>query len=621
MHDNSRFAICRKAIITHLRDQNSIELVPAHQGFEEYDECEIDWDRYCKHYGLPDPSLSLEPIQRHYQDFGFWEGVQLSACSILGQYDLNGYLRLGHPILALDGWASLVGLTDKDEQVGARLLEAFKATQDVLDLPLSHPIDFLALGVATITALEHALIAILQNEVIHKGELVGLVNTACLGLRTFKMWERSIGIVNLLGIETIAERATASDPNAIDLLEFYNYYLDPQRQPLPYRGSVFTCPSDRQQLLFASCSDLELKGCYVHLFETPSIDINVPVIAFANLYDASSTIVRRDVKFKHRELFAVRIDQAKISPDGFVVVNNQYLLADDISNALPQRKPRRGNGGYISAIDSGSVVVGPIFEPIEKLNAQAVLLSSWIHQVGHFQIDTMPQLFMLDQLRSIKLLNERPSIVYRKIIEYSQDMVYAIYDMIFRTGDRYTLSNRFFLEVEELWVFNTPLDGRGKSVNATAYRHSKEQLDIELNKLSRSSDLPKKLFISRKDAQNTRNVRTRILNYPQFEDLLFKLGFHSCVMSELPVSLRIDLFRQADVVCGVHGSGLFNAVLMPQGSHVVDLQPPGGAYGLGLLSILSGLNYHACPTSIELVDGVDWSRIEIDYLASILESL
>jgi hypothetical protein len=263
------------------------------------------------------------------------------------------------------------------------------------------------------------------------------------------------------------------------------------------------------------------------MFETPIIDVNVPIIAFADLSDATSAIVRREIKFKHRALFASRIDCAKITPDGFVVVNDNYLLADDISNALPQRKPRRGNGGYISAIDSDSVVVGPIFEPMERLKGQAVLLSSWIHQVGHFQIDTMPQLYMLDQLRAYELLKERPALVYRKIIEYSQDMVYAIYDMMFRAGDRYTLSNRFFLEVEQLWVLNTPLDGRDKSVNATAYQHSKAQLDFELAKLARPSDLPKKLFISRKDAQNTRNVRSRIVNYSQFEDLLRKLGFHS----------------------------------------------------------------------------------------------
>ncbi len=619
MQEASNTSPCLAAIVAHLVDIRNLDTISNFISPSNSDES-IDWSQCLHGYHIADTNASGSALS-HYCDIGYWEGIRLSENMIIDPYDFNGFLSMGYPVFALDGWSSLLGLTDREERVHDRISSALQATLMLIEVPLSQTNEFTSLGLPDIDALRNSFYRITQSGLVSENDSLTIANAICLGYRSHGNWGKSIEFFKSLDIDLISIRASLGNINAVELLDYHKYFSDPAKRVLPYRGAVPACPADYQVLCFTKCTELAEIGYEHHYFDTPSIDTLVPSIMFRDEYDSSSPLVSREVKFAHRELYAVHLRNPKVTPDGFVIIDDKYILADDISNALPQRKPRRGNGTYLSAINAGSVIAGPNILPQESYKGNSILLSSWIHQVGHFMIDTMPQVYMIDELRHKKLVCQRPSFIYRQIIEYSQDMVYWIYDMMFRAGDRHTISKKFYTSIDSMWVFNTPLDGRQKSVNATAYRYSKTCLDSALTHLRTSKDMPRKIFISRKDARNTANSRTRVINYSEFENLLLDLGFHSCVMSEISVENRVDIFRHAQVVCGIHGSGLFNAVLMPKGSHVVDILPPGGNPFLGLLSILSDLSYHPCPTSLELVDGVDWSRIPIEYLRSMLETL
>lgn len=74
------------------------------------------------------------------------------------------------------------------------------------------------------------------------------------------------------------------------------------------------------------------------------------------------------------------------------------------------------------------------------------------------------------------------------------------------------------------------------------------------------------LFISRKD------TRERVLlNEPELEDGLARLGFTIVVPGELTVREQIAAFSRARVVVGAHGAALTNIMFTPPGAAIVEI--------------------------------------------------
>ena len=82
----------------------------------------------------------------------------------------------------------------------------------------------------------------------------------------------------------------------------------------------------------------------------------------------------------------------------------------------------------------------------------------------------------------------------------------------------------------------------------------------------RSENLPRRLFISR------RNARTRRLeNDDEVESLLKRRGFETHFLENYSFAEQARLVNNADVVVGVHGAGLANLVFAHSGARVVEI--------------------------------------------------
>lgn len=80
---------------------------------------------------------------------------------------------------------------------------------------------------------------------------------------------------------------------------------------------------------------------------------------------------------------------------------------------------------------------------------------------------------------------------------------------------------------------------------------------------------PKRLFISR-----SRAASRRIANEDKLLPLLDEKGFSVICLEDLLLQHQIELFANADVVCGVHGSGLTNVFFCKPGSTLIEIYHP-----------------------------------------------
>jgi len=80
----------------------------------------------------------------------------------------------------------------------------------------------------------------------------------------------------------------------------------------------------------------------------------------------------------------------------------------------------------------------------------------------------------------------------------------------------------------------------------------------------------KKIYISRKKAINNR----RILNETDVVDSLYKFGFETYTLEDLPFRDQVNLFASAEVVIAPHGAGLSNLVFSSSQVKVLEIFSP-----------------------------------------------
>jgi hypothetical protein len=84
----------------------------------------------------------------------------------------------------------------------------------------------------------------------------------------------------------------------------------------------------------------------------------------------------------------------------------------------------------------------------------------------------------------------------------------------------------------------------------------------------------RRLFVSRQDS-NRRCLRNEVDLLGRLE----KLGFEKVVLDGLSLVSQANLFAQATDVIGMHGAGLSNFIHCQEGTHLVEIFPPGYAHG------------------------------------------
>lgn len=96
--------------------------------------------------------------------------------------------------------------------------------------------------------------------------------------------------------------------------------------------------------------------------------------------------------------------------------------------------------------------------------------------------------------------------------------------------------------------------------------------DDFLKRLGISRGGKQRIYVSRRHLASNPDGTRRFKSEAQFEDLLKGSGFQIVAPDKLPMMDQIKLFASSEIVVGSSGSGLFNAVYMTPGAHLVDIE-------------------------------------------------
>lgn len=88
------------------------------------------------------------------------------------------------------------------------------------------------------------------------------------------------------------------------------------------------------------------------------------------------------------------------------------------------------------------------------------------------------------------------------------------------------------------------------------------------NQIPRRSDLPKKIYISRKKASHR-----KLVNEEEVEQCLHKQGFTTFDFESLPIRSQIEIVASADEIVSLHGAALAHLIFAAPNTKVVELFP------------------------------------------------
>lgn len=102
-------------------------------------------------------------------------------------------------------------------------------------------------------------------------------------------------------------------------------------------------------------------------------------------------------------------------------------------------------------------------------------------------------------------------------------------------------------------------------------RWVQERLARAMERNSPGQDLPKRVFISRRDTR-------RLRNEDEVADHLSRLGFRKIYIEDLPVIDQFRVFNEAECIVAIHGAGLAPLLYrnsQSKKSEIIELFPPG----------------------------------------------
>ena len=104
---------------------------------------------------------------------------------------------------------------------------------------------------------------------------------------------------------------------------------------------------------------------------------------------------------------------------------------------------------------------------------------------------------------------------------------------------------------------------------------------------SNNSNLPKKIYIDRKDAKS-HDVRS-IINEDEVKNFLIDKGFRSLVMKDFHFSDQVKIFNNAEIVIGLHGAAFANLCFCKPGTKVFELGTATSGKMIENMAVINGL--------------------------------
>jgi len=295
--------------------------------------------------------------------------------------------------------------------------------------------------------------------------------------------------------------------------------------------------------------------------------------------------------------YILRLQHSSIYEDGKVFAKKQNLICE--TTVLGER-------------EIGEVANG--IEPKTHLQFDgtiAVIASSGAENYYHWVYQILPRIKILQESK----LTFNKLYFYNLSKSYQHEMLNMLnisYDdvLVGKPGEM-IMAEQILVPSIPVW----PIKGKMLSSWVVDFLH-----DSFINQ-NNESEFPSKIFISRKFAK-----LRHIINEDKVTELLQLYGYTIVFLEKLSVSDQITMFSKANVVMGVHGSGLTNFVFCKPGTHVIEFDPYDGHRGpfQGIARSMN-LEYRSIETKKGAMTQEELNRdsifVDIEDLESVLDDI
>lgn len=236
------------------------------------------------------------------------------------------------------------------------------------------------------------------------------------------------------------------------------------------------------------------------------------------------------------------------------------ITAKDVDISLPTGMHQVGQYTFNEVIPAPWVLTQPrYFYGLKSLRFkrkqmldEAVLLSMpWHRNFYHWMIEILPRLVSFDRSPS---LHHLPLVLPKSAPQFvAESLKLAGYktQAAFLENGAYRFKTLHMLSVLSKTTEVSP--------DAVVW------LNTKLSNVSHRADTPKRIYVSRKDA----DLRF-VSNEAQLTDVLAEFGFETLIMSELSLTEQIGIFRSAECIIGPHGAAFANLAFAKENSTFIE---------------------------------------------------
>lgn len=221
---------------------------------------------------------------------------------------------------------------------------------------------------------------------------------------------------------------------------------------------------------------------------------------------------------------------------------------------------------------------------VERICGEAVVISCpYANNYFHFLFDSLPRLLDLDENSSCPvILNDERS--FQR--EY--------YELLCLPAERrVSVSGSSHWKPDKLIIPSIPLPELNMLGAVAPHACDFLRRFLDHSRVCAQSSSARKIWIGRRSGRNYANTEA-------VSEWLVRHSFIECFLEELSVVEQIALFRDADVVAGIHGAGLANLVYCRPGTRVVEVLPEHWGWPFyRSLSAAVGLDYRCVSASAD----------------------
>lgn len=265
-------------------------------------------------------------------------------------------------------------------------------------------------------------------------------------------------------------------------------------------------------------------------------------------------------------IYCARVKNATLIPHANILTADNCFLWD-----LSRQAARHIHLPNLDIDANGKKIANFTYLEPEFIDCSVGLLSmGHNNQHSHWLLQTLPKLeiFKKAGIRPQKLVVQPTIKGYQK--KALAILGYPEADLIIRTPEQP-------LKCAELYATNI---WGGEIISDLDIYH---ELSV---KCPPTAPGPERIYVARQDSRNLR----RFLNEEKVIELMKEYDFEIIIPSKLSIEEEVNIFRNAKVVIGALGAGLYNTIFTEPGANIIVLSDPW--YVTGWISNIAALRHH-----------------------------